>query len=73
MITYNDIKHNEAINTYIKKADESLKALGYTEHSFAHVGLVSSAPNIFFPPWDILPRKLSLPKLPHICTTLATL
>ena len=41
MITYNDIKHNEAINTYIKKADESLKALGYTEHSFAHVGLVS--------------------------------
>ena len=41
MITYNDIKHNEAINAYIKKADESLKALGYTEHSFAHVGLVS--------------------------------
>ncbi len=42
MITYNEIKHNEAINTYIKKADESLKALGYTEHSFAHVGLVSN-------------------------------
>ncbi|MBE6674108.1 MAG: HD domain-containing protein [Ruminococcaceae bacterium] len=42
MITYNEIKHNEAINTYIKKADESLKALGFTEHSFAHVGLVSS-------------------------------
>ena len=42
MITYNDIKHNDAITTYIKKADESLKALGYTEHSLAHVGLVSS-------------------------------
>ena len=41
MITYNDIKHNEAINTYIRKADESLVALGYTEHSFAHVGLVA--------------------------------
>ena len=41
MITYNDIKHNEAISTYIKKADESLVALGYTEHSFAHVGLVA--------------------------------
>ena len=42
MITYNDIKNNEAINTYIKKADESLKALGFTEHSFAHVGMVSN-------------------------------
>ena len=26
MITYEDIRRNEAINTYIKKADESLKA-----------------------------------------------
>lgn len=42
MITFNDIKNNEAINTYIKKADESLNALGYTEHSHAHVGIVSS-------------------------------
>lgn len=41
MITYEDIKHNEAISTYIRKADESLIALGFTEHSFAHVGLVS--------------------------------
>ena len=37
MITYNEIKKNESINTYIQKADESLRALGYTEHSFAHV------------------------------------
>ena len=36
-ITYQDVKNNEAIKTYIKKADESLIALGYTEHSFAHV------------------------------------
>ena len=42
MITYEDIRKNEAINTYIKKADESLKALGYTEHSFAHVGMVAT-------------------------------
>jgi len=30
MITYNDIKHNENIRTYIKKADEALGVLGYT-------------------------------------------
>ena len=37
MITYESIKHNEAIRTYITRADESLAALGYTEHSFQHV------------------------------------
>lgn len=41
-ITINDIKHNETINAYITKADESLSALGYTEHCFAHVGKVSA-------------------------------
>ena len=37
MITIEDLKKNEKISTYIAKADESLIALGYTEHSFAHV------------------------------------
>ena len=41
-ITYEAIKNNETIKTYIRKADESLIALGYTEHSFAHVTKVAS-------------------------------
>ena len=41
MVTYEQIKANEDIRTYIKKADESLTALGYTEHSFAHVTKVA--------------------------------
>lgn len=40
-ITYQDIKNNQAVRTYIQKADESLTALGYTEHSFAHVTKVA--------------------------------
>ena len=40
-MTYEDIKANEQINTYIRQADLSLSALGYTEHSFAHVTLVA--------------------------------
>ena len=40
-VTLQDIKDNENIRTYIKKADESLVALGFTEHSFAHVGIVA--------------------------------
>ena len=42
MITYSEIKNDEKIKAYIKKADESLLALGYTEHAFAHVGLVAN-------------------------------
>lgn len=41
MITYNEIKNNETINTYIRAADDSLTALGFTEHSFAHVVYVA--------------------------------
>ena len=41
MITYDEIRIDPAIRTYILKADESLAAIGYTEHSFAHVTQVS--------------------------------
>ena len=41
-ITIDEIKHNHKVRTYIERADESLIALGYTEHSFAHVGLVAA-------------------------------
>ncbi len=42
-ISFEEIKNNDAIRTYIEAADASLQALGYTEHSFAHVGKVSNA------------------------------
>ena len=41
MISYNDVRADRAVLAYIKSADESLKALGYTEHGLAHVGKVS--------------------------------
>lgn len=37
MLTYEKIRKSEAIKTYITRADESLGALGFTEHSFGHV------------------------------------
>jgi metal-dependent HD superfamily phosphatase/phosphodiesterase len=42
MITFEDIKNSKEIKTYIKKADDALKELGYTEHAFAHVGKVAN-------------------------------
>lgn len=40
-MTYEQIKNDKAIRTYITQADASLIALGFTEHSFAHVTLVA--------------------------------
>jgi len=37
MLTYDEVTKSEAIRTYITRADESLVALGFTEHSFSHV------------------------------------
>lgn len=36
-MTYDEIKKDEDIRTYIIKADEALSSLGYTNHSFSHI------------------------------------
>ena len=41
MITFENVKNNESVKIYIERADASLGALGYTEHSYAHVGTVA--------------------------------
>ena len=41
MITFEQIKADPSIRTYIQRADESLIYMGFTEHSFAHVGRVA--------------------------------
>lgn len=45
MVTYQDVFKNEEIKTYIEIADRSLLALGFTEHSFAHVVRCASVAN----------------------------
>lgn len=37
MLTYEELIKNEEIRAYIIKADEALAAIGYTDHSFAHI------------------------------------
>lgn len=64
MVTYEEIKNNTTIGQYIRKADESLLALGYTEHSFAHVEKVSHSveyvlKSLHFPEHDIELGKIA--------------
>ena len=41
-MTYEQVKQDEAVKVYIAQADASMEALGFTEHSFAHVGRVAA-------------------------------
>lgn len=54
-MTYEEIRRDRAVNVYITQADASLKALGFTEHSFAHVTKVAEMAG------EIL-EKLNYPK-----------
>jgi metal-dependent HD superfamily phosphatase/phosphodiesterase len=46
-VTYEDIKNNNEINTYIELADKLLGTLGFTKHDFGHVAKVAeTASNI---------------------------
>lgn len=41
MISLQDIKSNSEVKNLLRFADRQLSAIGYTEHSFRHVGLVA--------------------------------
>lgn len=63
MVTFEEIKNNKAIRTYISKADETLKALGFTEHSFAHVTKVSETAATILQVLGYSEREIELAKI----------
>ena len=63
MLTYGEITKSKAIQTYIIRADESLGALGYTEHSFAHVMHVAETAGYILETLGHDPRTVELAKI----------
>lgn len=63
MLTYEDVKNNAAIRTYIERADESLVALGFTEHSFAHVTKVAETAGYILETLNYTAREVELVKI----------
>lgn len=63
MTDYEKIKNNEVINTYIKQADESLCALGFTEHGFAHVTMVAEKAGYILETLNYPARTVELVKI----------
>lgn len=63
MLTYEQVTKSEAIRTYIIRADESLKALGFTEHSFSHVVHVAEKAGYILTTMGYDPRTVELAKI----------
>ena len=63
MITFDTIRDNEDIKTYIRHADASLQALGYTEHGFAHVTSVAETAAYILQTMGYPAREVELVKI----------
>ena len=59
-VTYEYIKRNPDIRTYIQNADAAVAAQGYTEHSFAHVEKVAATVKMIMEGLDCDPRRIEL-------------
>lgn len=63
MMTYEEVRGNKDINTYIVKADQYLKSLGFTEHSFSHVTRVAETADYILRELEYSPRERELAKI----------
>ncbi len=66
IVTYKYIKQNPDIMEYIRRADSALEALGYTEHSFAHVERVAATSSMILSTLGYEPRTVELAKIASI-------
>ena len=62
-MTYQEIRDNQTICTYITQADKSLAALGFTEHSFAHVTRVAEMAGYILETMGYPERMVELAKI----------
>ena len=62
-ITFEEVRKNQASTAYIQNADESLIALGYTEHSFPHVLKVANTASQILTELGYSPREAELAKI----------
>ena len=62
-MTYEQIRGDHAVNVYIAQADASMQALGFTEHSFAHVGRVAQIAGDILQTLDYPERTVELARI----------
>ena len=63
MVTLEDVKKNPEVQQLILGAQEELNALGYTEHSFRHIGIVSNRAGAVLETLGYDERRVELAKI----------
>ncbi|MBN2853837.1 MAG: HD domain-containing protein [Clostridia bacterium] len=63
MIKVQDIKKNEEVKNFMRVAEMQLSVIGYTEHSFRHVGLVSKTAGSILESLGYSEREIELARI----------
>lgn len=63
LVTYEMVKNDPNVRVYIQKAGDALKAIGFSEHSFAHVGLVAEKAGYIMETLGYSEREVELVKI----------
>ena len=63
MITFEEIKNNAKIKSFIDEANNSLKARGFSDHGVGHVGLVAERAAYILEALGYSPRDIELAKI----------
>jgi hypothetical protein len=45
LLRFEEVREHPRVRFYVRKADEALAEIGYTEHGERHVGLVRASPS----------------------------
>lgn len=62
-MTYEQVRSDAAVNVFIAQADASMEALGFTEHSFAHVSRVAEIAGNILQSMEYPARTVELAKI----------
>lgn len=63
MITYDEIKHNDEVNAYLKRGSQNLEFLGFTDHSNAHTTMVATRAGFILNMLGYSPKEVELARI----------
>ena len=63
MVTYEEIKHNDEVNAYLKRGSQNLEFLGFTDHSNAHTTMVAMRAEYILKTLGYSLREIELAKI----------
>lgn len=63
MLTYDDIRHNETINSLIEAGNHALGVIGFTEHGYAHASMAANTAGAILETLDYDERTCELARI----------